>query len=462
MAKHRGWWLLLLCTPGLACTLVGLWLVLRTLARGEPFVHGTVGTVATGLLGVLFGIAVHHKAVQEHRRRGRSYARTVLFVTLPAAVLSIAAVFLLDLGFGLWFRATAATTPLLFPPHATLPMHTSEFHCTVTTNALGLRDDEVPPDPDPTELRILAIGDSFTYGWGVELAEAWPKVLEQQLRANGHRVRVHNLGCPGTTVDDYTAAATAAIPVLRPQLVLVGVLSGDDLAQLQLRGHSHWIDELRWWLADLWPNLDRFYHAPRPRPLPSLQAEWRDQVAEFQGGLGPAEQQRYRQLDPEIAARLQALDVSPHLIALAVHHPEYLLLSQEPERPATARSIQGMADHLQRLAQVAHRHGADVQVVVVPYAAYVSPLCLSWHRRAGFEAPEALLTSEGPEQAILAACTAAQVAAIPCTAAFRNHTREHDDLYFALDGHCNARGHELLATTIAAALRQRNWPPPRH
>ncbi len=65
----------------------------------------------------------------------------------------------------------------------------------VTTNRLGFRDDEFEIEKAPGELRILAVGDSFTYGGGVRNQEAWPQVLERLLRARvGDPVQVINGG----------------------------------------------------------------------------------------------------------------------------------------------------------------------------------------------------------------------------------------------------------------------------
>ncbi|CAA7612118.1 hypothetical protein [Magnetospirillum sp. UT-4] len=51
----------------------------------------------------------------------------------------------------------------------------------VTTNADGLRDRAVR-ERRPDVVRVLAIGTSFTFGWGVGDDESWPAQLEQVLR----------------------------------------------------------------------------------------------------------------------------------------------------------------------------------------------------------------------------------------------------------------------------------------
>jgi lysophospholipase L1-like esterase len=78
-------------------------------------------------------------------------------------------------------------------------------HCSATvggtpfrTNALGLRDTEVEDDG---RRRILAIGDSCTFGWGVEQDDAYPQTLQHRLDRGPQagRYRVINAGVPGYT-----------------------------------------------------------------------------------------------------------------------------------------------------------------------------------------------------------------------------------------------------------------------
>jgi lysophospholipase L1-like esterase len=101
-----------------------------------------------------------------------------------------------------------------------------EFTETSHTNALGLRGHEVAAKT-PGELRVLAIGDSFTYGHGVQDDEAYPAVLETLLRARGRDVEVVNAGVPGYSTDQaYTLAVRDGL-ALAPDLVLAGVHCSD-------------------------------------------------------------------------------------------------------------------------------------------------------------------------------------------------------------------------------------------
>lgn len=69
----------------------------------------------------------------------------------------------------------------------------------VRTNSRGYRDREFSATPAPGVHRILAIGDSVTFGHGVPAEETFPKKLEARLAAlePGERFEVVNTAAPG-------------------------------------------------------------------------------------------------------------------------------------------------------------------------------------------------------------------------------------------------------------------------
>lgn len=70
----------------------------------------------------------------------------------------------------------------------------------VEINSLGLRDRERPRLPPPGVRRLLALGDSETFGNGLALADTWPKQLERELRRGDDAAgwEVVDAGLPGS------------------------------------------------------------------------------------------------------------------------------------------------------------------------------------------------------------------------------------------------------------------------
>ena len=101
------------------------------------------------------------------------------------------------------------------------------------SNALGMRDAEVSPGKPTDVLRIAFLGDSFTFGWGVEVAQGYADLLEgllqQRLEAAGdtRRVEVLNFGVPGyNTATEVACLEHKALP-LKPDLILLQYFYND-------------------------------------------------------------------------------------------------------------------------------------------------------------------------------------------------------------------------------------------
>ena len=93
---------------------------------------------------------------------------------------------------------------------------------------------------DEGAFRIVALGDGFTYGYGVEAEEAYPAVLERSLAGHG-RVRVYNLGVPGFSSGDYVRLAGQAVAPLQPHLVILGLCLDDlDMCRPRNRDDTSW------------------------------------------------------------------------------------------------------------------------------------------------------------------------------------------------------------------------------
>jgi lysophospholipase L1-like esterase len=113
-----------------------------------------------------------------------------------------------------------------------------EFKVSVRTNALGFRGREIPAQPDPGTFRILTLGDSFTFGWGVEEEETFIRVLERRLSAVG-RVEVINAGVPGYSADQYLLFLRTRGFALRPDAILLIECGNDDQ---ELGWKQIWLD----------------------------------------------------------------------------------------------------------------------------------------------------------------------------------------------------------------------------
>jgi lysophospholipase L1-like esterase len=106
-----------------------------------------------------------------------------------------------------------------------------EYSVRVTTNALGLRGAAATARKAPDVYRILVIGDSFVFGYGVEDWETFPARLQTELEGQGHRVEVLNAGVPGWSTDSYLVYLREHGFPLDPDLVILA-LSENELGDM--------------------------------------------------------------------------------------------------------------------------------------------------------------------------------------------------------------------------------------
>ena len=99
----------------------------------------------------------------------------------------------------------------------------------VRINRFGLRErDEITPDKPAGQRRVLCVGDSFTFGWGIPEELGWVRLLENSLRTGGGDVRTVNCGAAGTVcVDEYWFGLQHRFAVFQPDAVVLTLCLND-------------------------------------------------------------------------------------------------------------------------------------------------------------------------------------------------------------------------------------------
>jgi hypothetical protein len=99
----------------------------------------------------------------------------------------------------------------------------------VRINEFGLRErNEITPDKPPGQRRIVCVGDSFTFGWGVREEQGWVRGLEDELRRSGADVRTVNCGAAGTVcIDEYWYGLRHRFHAFAPDAVVLTICLND-------------------------------------------------------------------------------------------------------------------------------------------------------------------------------------------------------------------------------------------
>jgi lysophospholipase L1-like esterase len=126
-----------------------------------------------------------------------------------------------------------------------------------TINSHGLRDREYSLLKPTNTFRILALGDSFTYGHGVRSEETYVKQLEailnRKLGHHGTRFEVLNAGVPGYNTHQELIHLQEVGLLYNPDAILLGFTMSD--AELGFFGSKNaaaqkWPVQLKEWIKD--------------------------------------------------------------------------------------------------------------------------------------------------------------------------------------------------------------------
>lgn len=114
---------------------------------------------------------------------------------------------------------------------------TADFVYTRHTNDLGLSERNIAREKTEREYRIIALGDSFTEGVGVDYQSSWVKVMERKLadKLPGRVVTAMNAGISGSDIFFEYILLKEKLAEYAPDLVLVAV-NTSDVQDVVLRG----------------------------------------------------------------------------------------------------------------------------------------------------------------------------------------------------------------------------------
>lgn len=284
-----------------------------------------------------------------------------------------------------------------------------EFDTEVRFSSIGLRDREYGPKP-PGASRLLVLGDSYTFGWGVEEGERFADRLERKLdEAFPHRWEVVKAGTNAYATTHERAWMNEYGWALDPDLVVLEFCMGNDFADN--RGVEYRVEDGYLTAVSAGPagggGLKAFL-----RRRSHLYLFARNLVK--QPGIRRAERKR---------AEIEAFN------ALV-----------DGGAAATAEALAG-------LAADAGEHGVPLVVAVVPMLHQVTDAL-------GID--PALI--EHPNRLIREIAAAAGLPVIDLLPVFRRRAAEGGPpLYFRRDPHWTREGHRVAGEALFDSLRAGGW-----
>ena len=254
----------------------------------------------------------------------KSRRRFLLF--LSGIVCLILFVFLIDRALAIYLNKTDYFTAMTADSFHI--MDTKEFSTSFRISSQGLRNrNVVMPKPKGT-YRILAVGDSFTYGWGVSEEEKWTTLLEKKYQETGQKVEIINAGIPGYDLGAYIHACQSYKSRFDIDSVIVGFYSYEDLDQLAAIEANK--NQLTKFLEKTFPTLIRL-RQPLIGPLfeqnsnesknINVSTSWKKWInviiAQYPAIL--------KKIEPAVKMDLLEGKINANLVAIAAADPDYWL-----------------------------------------------------------------------------------------------------------------------------------------
>jgi lysophospholipase L1-like esterase len=136
----------------------------------------------------------------------------------------------------------------------------------VTTSSAGFRDREYSRDKPPGVRRIIGLGDSVMFGWGVADGEDYMALLEERLsRERRARFEVINTAVPGYNGVMEVETLLRKGLAYRPDLVVLGFCGNDLELPGFLIGREDYLSLDRSWLFEF---VSRRLRGPAADPGP--------------------------------------------------------------------------------------------------------------------------------------------------------------------------------------------------
>jgi lysophospholipase L1-like esterase len=294
----------------------------------------------------------------------------------------------------------------------------------VAINSHGFRGPELPVEA-PERTRIVALGDSVTFGNDLYYNTTWPAELERALRADGRPVDVLDLGLGGYDTSQEVATLEDIGLAFHPVHVIVGFCV-NDVGIVSMSMESTFGPE------------DRRNPLYASRLLQWIHTHSRERAAQralFERNREESYARVYvDEIDPlsaDIDARVAALQKA--VVSTPSDDQDLATRRIPPRWFASDARIGRLAHAFARLAALRTASGFDVTILLVPYLEEDPRI------EQGFEIVRALAEARG-------------FAVVAPRSEFKAAGLEHLRIRKEDPVHPNALGHQILADALVAPV----------
>lgn len=384
--------------------------------------------------------------------KGKPFYRKALEVVGVLVITGAMTLILLEIGLRLFAPQSGpemrnATLLTLYTPdpvvgyrnasNANTTFRLDESTTQLTTNSQGLREDHEISIPAQDSVRLLCMGDSFTFGYGVEAAQAYPQLLNGIPAANGGHIESINTGVNGYGTDNEAAWLHTYGWAYQPKIIVVGFYVGNDVRDVMLgmgkailddQGHLVVVQATR----PILTTLKQLTTADGPVSTVKLWLARNSHAYVFLRGLAHG---IFDPIAPAPTKQPTAYDTAPFYYK---------------EAPADIEAGWDKATSLlDDMRAEAHAHGAELVVAAIPTREQIESSY--WEEmKARFGLSEDSLERDRPQRKLAEWSARTHAPLIDLLPDFR--AAQGGPFYFRRDPHWNAAGHALAAQLIHDGL----------
>lgn len=306
-----------------------------------------------------------------------------------------------------------------------------EFNVPVSINSQGLREDEISQNSLQNQTIMAAIGDSFTYGYGVSLEESYHQQLELILTNEKSDVRIINMGRADgalTTDVQYLYLKKKGLS-FNPQLVILGYYAGNDITDLGKK--TKWIDidnngtpkniTTTYTYIDREGRLRASYERPKTNTSTFYKLN------------------RFMSYWSHTHIFLKKMVINAFLVRPDSTHTTSPSLD-------IAKKLKLSKHLISETNKLVEMSNATLVIMFIPAKLQVSES--AW-RNYESHYPETA-NRFAPQEELMTYCVVNNIHCLDLLPSFINR----EDVYFAIDGHWNAQGHHLAAKQLYSYLQE--------
>ncbi len=392
------------------------------------------GVIAVGAAVMLFTVISIFSATSLFKhRKVKKYLQNIAILMITTFLCSVIFEIILQVTFPESCKQDDAVYEHSYTPNCHSRFTTFEWDTDVKINAEGFRDDELLPK-EQFDLRILMLGDSMTWGYGVEKEETFSEVLQQKLKAKGVNADVINAGATSYSPTlEYLLLKNKGLSY-QPDVVILNM----DMSDIQ-DDYKYNLEQVAEF--DQEGNLVQVSGIKRPTTL-LYKIRNKMQINRFIFD-------KINLIDSRFAKKEENKKIMP-------------LGDPKTDRYAILRDmpVQDEAEHWDRtfhyislINELCKENNITFILNLYPYAVQISPDEWNLGKHLFGFSPDTV-HSDAPQQKLKKYAAENDIIYVEMLEPFKKS--DTFPLYFSYDGHINREGHKLAANVLFNTLVQEN------